>query len=162
MSPSPLGFGLNAIGVRLAQGSRLKPGSRPERAVGERTAVRSQDGPSIVLLELVDGQPVGIDSAGLEPAANQLEVLPGEQVADPGEPRVRGLGDDQIVGSWVSEIELVAGIVDDHVDPRIIEWSVVPFIEEPAGLDDDKTPEPAAARRSYLPSSMGMSILIPK
>ncbi len=33
---------------------------------------------------------------------------------------------------------------------------------EPAGIDDDKTPEPAAARRSYLPSSMGLSILIPK
>jgi len=33
---------------------------------------------------------------------------------------------------------------------------------EPAGLDDDKAPEPAAARRSYLPSSMGMSLLIPR
>ena len=28
---------------------------------------------------------------------------------------------------------------------------------EPAGLDDDTTPEKTAARRSYLPSSMGMS-----
>jgi hypothetical protein len=33
---------------------------------------------------------------------------------------------------------------------------------EPAGVDDSETPEPAAARRSYLPSSMGVSILIPK
>lgn len=33
---------------------------------------------------------------------------------------------------------------------------------EPAGLDDNETPEPAAARRSYLPSSMGLSLLIPK
>lgn len=33
---------------------------------------------------------------------------------------------------------------------------------EPAGLDDDETPEKAAARRSYLPSSMGLSILIPR
>lgn len=33
---------------------------------------------------------------------------------------------------------------------------------EPAGVDDDEIPEPAAARRSYLPSSMGLSILIPK
>lgn len=33
---------------------------------------------------------------------------------------------------------------------------------EPAGVDDAETPEPAAARRSYLPSSMGLSILIPK
>ena len=32
---------------------------------------------------------------------------------------------------------------------------------EPAGLDDDRTPEPAAARRSYLPSSMGLSVLLP-
>lgn len=31
---------------------------------------------------------------------------------------------------------------------------------EPAGLDDDETPERAAARRSYLPSSMGVSVLI--
>lgn len=33
---------------------------------------------------------------------------------------------------------------------------------EPAGIDDNETPEPAAARRSYLPSSMGLSLLIPK
>lgn len=33
---------------------------------------------------------------------------------------------------------------------------------EPAGLDDDDTPEPSAARRSYLPSSMGLSILLPE
>ena len=33
---------------------------------------------------------------------------------------------------------------------------------EPAGVDDNATPEPAAARRSYLPSSMGLSILVPK
>ena len=32
---------------------------------------------------------------------------------------------------------------------------------EPAGLDDDETPEKTAARRSYLPSSMGLSVLIP-
>ncbi|WP_437202052.1 DISARM system helicase DrmA [Planctomicrobium sp. SH664] len=31
---------------------------------------------------------------------------------------------------------------------------------EPAGLDDDETPERAAARRSFLPSSMGLSVLI--
>ncbi|MCC7338740.1 MAG: hypothetical protein IT422_26900 [Pirellulaceae bacterium] len=30
----------------------------------------------------------------------------------------------------------------------------------PAGLDDDATPEPVAARRSYLPSSMGVSVLV--
>ena len=33
---------------------------------------------------------------------------------------------------------------------------------EPAGLDDSELPEPAAARRSYLPSSMGLSLLIAK
>lgn len=33
---------------------------------------------------------------------------------------------------------------------------------EPAGIDDNETPEPVAARRSYLPSSMGLSLLIPK
>ena len=32
---------------------------------------------------------------------------------------------------------------------------------EPAGLDDDSTPEKSSARRSYLPSSMGISVLIP-
>ena len=32
---------------------------------------------------------------------------------------------------------------------------------EPAGLDDDASPEKPAARRSYLPSSMGASVLIP-
>ncbi|MDA1053364.1 MAG: hypothetical protein O3C40_23185 [Planctomycetota bacterium] len=32
---------------------------------------------------------------------------------------------------------------------------------EPAGLDDDNTPEKTAARRSYLPSSMGISVLLP-
>ncbi len=32
---------------------------------------------------------------------------------------------------------------------------------EPAGIDDDATPEKAAARRSYLPSSMGISVLVP-
>lgn len=32
---------------------------------------------------------------------------------------------------------------------------------EPAGLDDDETPEKPAARRSYLPSSMGISVLLP-
>ena len=32
---------------------------------------------------------------------------------------------------------------------------------EPAGLDDDHTPEKSAARRSYLPSSMGISVLLP-
>ena len=32
---------------------------------------------------------------------------------------------------------------------------------EPAGLDDDSTPEKPAARRSYLPSSMGVSLLLP-
>jgi len=32
---------------------------------------------------------------------------------------------------------------------------------EPAGLDDDSTPEKTAARRSYLPSSMGISVLLP-
>ncbi|QDT21418.1 DISARM system helicase DrmA [Gimesia chilikensis] len=32
---------------------------------------------------------------------------------------------------------------------------------EPAGLDDDSTPEKTAARLSFLPSSMGMSVLIP-
>lgn len=33
---------------------------------------------------------------------------------------------------------------------------------EPAGLDDDDSPEKPAARRSYLPSSMGVSVLAPK
>src|ERR1700742_2319965 len=32
---------------------------------------------------------------------------------------------------------------------------------EPAGLDDDDPPEKPAARRSYLPSSMGISVLVP-
>ncbi len=32
---------------------------------------------------------------------------------------------------------------------------------EPAGIDDDASPEKAAARRSYLPSSMGISVLLP-
>ena len=32
---------------------------------------------------------------------------------------------------------------------------------EPAGIDDDETPEKPAARRSYLPSSMGVSVLVP-
>lgn len=32
---------------------------------------------------------------------------------------------------------------------------------EPAGLDDDVTPDRAAARRSFLPSSMGLSLLVP-
>lgn len=32
---------------------------------------------------------------------------------------------------------------------------------EPAGVDDDDTPEKPAARRSYLPSSMGISVLVP-
>jgi hypothetical protein len=31
---------------------------------------------------------------------------------------------------------------------------------EPAGLDDDDTPEKPAARRSFLPSSMGLSVLV--
>lgn len=32
---------------------------------------------------------------------------------------------------------------------------------EPAGIDDDDSPEKPAARRSYLPSSMGVSVLVP-
>lgn len=32
---------------------------------------------------------------------------------------------------------------------------------KPGGLDDDQTPERTAARRSYLPSSLGVSVLIP-
>jgi hypothetical protein len=32
---------------------------------------------------------------------------------------------------------------------------------EPAGVDDDDTPEKPAARRTYLPSSMGISVLVP-
>ena len=32
---------------------------------------------------------------------------------------------------------------------------------EPAGLDDDSTPEKNAARKSYFPSSMGISVLLP-
>ena len=31
-----------------------------------------------------------------------------------------------------------------------------------AGIDENETPEKAAARRSYLPSSIGLSVLIPK
>ena len=34
-------------------------------------------------------------------------------------------------------------------------------IDEAGGADDKKTPEAAAARRAYMPSSMGMSILVP-
>ena len=30
------------------------------------------------------------------------------------------------------------------------------------GVDDDATPEPAAARRAFFPSSMGLSLLVPK
>src|SRR5688500_16359748 len=33
---------------------------------------------------------------------------------------------------------------------------------EPGGTDDDETPEPPPARRGVLPSSMGMSLLVPK
>ena len=33
---------------------------------------------------------------------------------------------------------------------------------EPAGIDDSDAPEKTAARRSYLPSSMGLSVLVPK
>ncbi|MEY2724271.1 MAG: hypothetical protein RLZZ458_138, partial [Planctomycetota bacterium] len=32
---------------------------------------------------------------------------------------------------------------------------------EPAGVDDDNSPEKPAARRSFLPSSMGVSVLVP-
>ena len=32
----------------------------------------------------------------------------------------------------------------------------------PGGLDDDVVPEPAAARQRYLPSSAGLSVLVPK
>lgn len=33
---------------------------------------------------------------------------------------------------------------------------------EGGGLDDDVTPEPAAARQRYLPSSIGVSLLVPE
>jgi hypothetical protein len=34
--------------------------------------------------------------------------------------------------------------------------------QNPAGPDDDDSPEKPAARRSYLPSSMGASVLVPE
>ena len=57
-----------------------------------------------------------------------------------------------LVPTEADEAQRVDPTSDDELDQAA----------EPGGSDDDKTPEPAAARRSYLPSSMGMSILLPK
>ena len=56
-----------------------------------------------------------------------------------------------LVPTEADEAQRVDPTSDDELDQAA----------EPAGVDDDKTPEPSAARRSYLPSSMGMSILLP-
>lgn len=57
-----------------------------------------------------------------------------------------------LVPTEADEVQRVDPTSDDELDQAA----------EPGGLDDDETPEPAAARRSYLPSSMGVSILLPK
>lgn len=57
-----------------------------------------------------------------------------------------------LVPTEAEEAQRVDPTSDDELDQAA----------EPAGVDDDETPEPAAARRSYLPSSMGVSVLLPK
>ncbi len=38
----------------------------------------------------------------------------------------------------------------------------VDALDTGGGTDDDNTPEPAAARRAFFPSSLGLSLLVPK
>jgi hypothetical protein len=57
-----------------------------------------------------------------------------------------------LVPTEADEAQRVDPTSDDELDQAA----------EPAGLDDDETPERPAARRSYLPSSMGLSVLLPQ
>lgn len=57
-----------------------------------------------------------------------------------------------LVPAEASEEQRVDPTSDDELDQAAT----------PAGLDDDNAPEPAAARKSFLPSSMGVSVLLSK
>jgi len=50
---------------------------------------------------------------------------------------------------------------DQKWDPASDDQLDQPAEPAGAGADDDNAPEPAVARRSYLPSSMGLSVLLP-
>src|SRR5262249_54800333 len=78
----------------------------------------------------------------------------------------RGLGTpNEVLPQGPSRWYLTGFLVPmEAEEPKKAEESSTEGLDEVSdakGLDDASTPEPAAARRAYLPSSIGMSLLVP-
>jgi hypothetical protein len=89
--------------------------------------------------------------------ALQLDLVgPHDQLGDPNESLYQAPSRWYLTGFLVpaeaGEEQRVDPTSNDELDQAAT----------PAGLDDDDAPEPAAARKSFLPSSMGVSVLLSK
>lgn len=108
----------------------------------DRTPVSAARSPLEVRHELVDA--LQLDLVGpTEKLGNSKEILP----QSPSRWYLTGF----LVPTDADEAQRSDPTSDDNLDQAA----------ESAGADDDETPEKAAARRSFLPSSMGISVLIP-
>src|SRR6516165_10806044 len=82
-------------------------------------------------------------------------VGPSEGVGDQNEALPQAPSSWYLAGFLVPTEALQTQGVDESSTDEVDEAS------DGNGLDDDVTPEPAAARQRYLPSSIGLSVLVP-
>ena len=103
--------------------------------VREDLGERAQDDLDVLRGHLVQLRPLAEDAVVGEAAARQLPVVDREQVRHAGDPRVRRLGDDDVV--LVGRLrQKVAPVADDDVNPRVLRRMVVPRAEVVgAGVD---------------------------
>src|SRR5260370_13156069 len=82
-------------------------------------------------------------------------VGPSDAVGDPNEFLPQAPSSWYLAGFLVPTEAVQTQGVDESSTDEVDEAS------DGSGLDDDVTPEPAAARQRYLPSSIGLSVLVP-
>jgi Helicase conserved C-terminal domain len=82
-------------------------------------------------------------------------VGPSEGAGDPNETLPQAPSSWYLAGFLVPTEAVQTQGVDESSTDEVDEAS------DGKGLDDDVTPEPAAARQRYLPSSIGLSVLVP-
>ena len=115
--------------------------------VGEGVVEGRDDRSQVLGRQVVGLDPLGEDAALANPRARHAEEVLGEQIRRDRHPRVRRLGDDHVVVGR-REFEFVAGVVDRHLHPRVVQHVVVGLAEQACrrqhllfDLDDADVPD---------------------
>ena len=104
-------FGHRTVQAARAGQHPLQAGAAPEAAVRESVAKTPDDRLGLREPQLIDGQPVGQDTALSQPVVGELKILTGVEVGDPRAPQGRRFSRDE-VESLVGRLQKEATVLD--------------------------------------------------